>query len=260
MRRAPLAVVLLLLPGVLACFAGGYTDQPRLVAGIVVWALLGAAALLGAPPLPRSRPAWMALGGLAALAAWVALSITWAPVAEPAGKDAQRLLVYVGALAAGLALLRGPTARLTEPLLLVSITGATLYGLPDPLLPGVVSLDRVLSAGDRLAQPLTYWNATGAFAALGILLAAGLAGDPQRPPPLRAAAAAAAPPLGLALYLTFSRGALGALAAGLAVLLALSPERGRLRAAGLVAAAAAVPALATRALPAVATAGSGTGQ
>src|SRR4051794_11383271 len=148
MRRAPLAVVLLLVPGVLACFAGGYSDQPRLVAGIAVWALLGAAVLLGAPPLPRSRPAWLALGGLARLgagvrrgapprprsgrgwrarggragrAAGVALSTPGARVAEPAGKDAQRLLVYVGALAAGLALLRGPAARLTEPLLLLSI-------------------------------------------------------------------------------------------------------------------------------------------
>ena len=66
--------------------------------------------------------------------------------------------------------------------------------------------------------------------------------------------------LGLALYLTFSRGGLGAAAAGLAVLIALAPTRAQARAALLVAVAAAVPALATLALPAVAQEKSGSGQ
>ena len=173
---------------------------------------------------------------------------TWAPLGEPAGEDVQRLLLYLASLASAIAILRdAAAARLAEPLLLAGIAGATAYGLSERLLPGVVHLARVLSAGDRLAQPLTYWNGTGAFAALGLLLAAGLAGDPARPRALRAAAAATAPVLGLALYLTFSRGALGALAAGVAVLLILAPAR--LRAAGIVVVAAAVPAVATVALP-----------
>src|SRR5919199_1250484 len=66
---------------------------------------------------------------------------------------------------------------------------------------------------------------------------------------------ATAPVLGLVLYLTFSRGALGALGAGLGVLLALAPTRAQLRAALVVVAAAALPALATLGLPAVARAG-----
>jgi hypothetical protein len=86
---------------------------------------------------------------------------------------------------------------------------------------------------------------------MGLVLAAGLLADDTRSPRLRAAAAAAAPPLGLALYATFSRGALGAGAAGLAVLVALAPQRRSAWAALLVAAAAALPALATVALPAV---------
>ena len=129
-------------------------------------------------------------------------------------------------------LLRPREAALaTEPLLLAGVVGATLYGLSERLLPSVVSLERVVSAGERLAYPLTYWNGTGAFAALGLVLAAGLAGDPGRPRALRAAAAASGPVLGLAVYLTFSRGALGALAAGLGLLVALAPSAAQLRAA-----------------------------
>ena len=73
-----------------------------------------------------------------------------------------------------------------EPLLLARRSPARpRYGLSERLLPGVVHLARVLSAGDRLAQPLTYWNGTGAFAALGLVLAAGLAGDPDAARALR---------------------------------------------------------------------------
>ena len=66
--------------------------------------------------------------------------------------------------------------------------------------------------------------------------------------------------LGLCCYLTFSRGALGATAAGLAVLVALAPTRERLRAAVIVAVAAALPAAATVALPAVKAPGGSAGQ
>jgi hypothetical protein len=258
-RATLLAVPLCLGPGAVALFSGGYDDAARLGAGIAAWLLLAAAAILLPRPLPRSRPAVLALAALAGLAGWTALSLAWAPLGEPAGEDVQRLLLYVAALAAALPVFRdAAAARIAEPLLLAGIALACLYGLTERLLPGVVDLAQVLSAGDRLAQPLTYWNGTGAFAALGLILASALAGDPARPPSLRAAAAATAPVLGLALYLTFSRGALGAAAAGLAVLLALAP--GRVRAVGVVVVAAAVPALATLALPAVATEPSGSGQ
>ena len=54
------------------------------------------------------------------------------------------------------------------------------YGLAERVLPGVVDLDDVRAAFGRLAQPLTYWNAIGALAALGLILVARLAGDGSR--------------------------------------------------------------------------------
>ena len=261
MRAKVLAVPLLLGPGILALFSGGYSDTARAAAGVAAWLLLAATAIALPRPLPRDKPAIAALAALAALTAWTAASLPWAPLGEPAGEDVQRLLLYVAALAAAIRILRERgAARLAEPLLLAGITGAVLYGLSERLVPGLVDLTDVLSAGDRLAQPLTYWNGTGAFAALGLILAAAIAGAPDRPAGTRALAAAAAPALGLALYLTFSRGGLGAAAAGLAVLLALAPTRAHVRAALLVAGAAAIPAVATLALPAVAQEKSAGGQ
>jgi hypothetical protein len=225
-----IALPLLLGPGLLACFSGGYFDSPRLWAAIAAWALFAVAAVALPRPLPASGPGRLALGGLAALTVWTGVSLAWAPDAGAAADDLQRLLLYLPYLAAGVVVLRGST----EPLLLLAITAACGYGLSDRFLPGVVDLAPVVSAGDRLAYPLTYWNASGAFAALGLILAAALAGEPGRPPALRAAAAAAGPPLALTLLLTFSRGALGALAAGLLLLLALAPARARLAAAAIV--------------------------
>ena len=260
-RSAVLAVPLLLGPGILALFSGGYGDTARTAAGAAAYVLLAVTAVAVPHPLPRSRLAIVALATLAGLTAWTALSLRWAPLGEPAGQDAQRLALYTAVLATSLALLRDPAAAaLAEPLLLAGIAGACAYGLSERLLPTLINLQDVLSAGDRLAQPLTYWNGTGAFAALGLLLAAGLAGDGARPRALRAAAVATAPVTGLTLYLTFSRGALGAAAAGFAVLVAVAPSLRQLRAAALIVVAAAIPPVATLALPAVTHAESGAGQ
>ena len=71
----------------------------------------------------------------------------------------------------------------------------------------------------------------GELAAIGVVLAARLAGDTRRRWALRAAALAACAPLGLGLYLAFSRGALFACAAGLITLVVALPERPQVRAA-----------------------------
>jgi hypothetical protein len=249
---------LLLLPAVLAFSRGGYFDAARLRAGIAACLLAALGALTGR--LPAGRAGRVALAGMAGLTAWTALSLAWAPLRGPALDDLERLVLYLAALFAAATLL---DRRRPEPWLLAGIVAAAAYGLSERLLPGVVSLADSAAAGDRLAQPLTYWNAQGALSALGLVLAAGLlAGAPASDRRiLPAAAAASAPVLGLDLYLTLSRGALGALAVGLLVLIALRPARETLRAAALVTVAAAIPAAAAElALRDVLHAGSGEGQ
>ena len=67
----------------------------------------------------------------------------------------------------------------------------------------------------------------GCLGAIGLVLCARIAADARRPPALRAAAALCGPTLGLGVYLSFSRGALFALGAGLALLVVLAPDRPR---------------------------------
>lgn len=227
-------------PAVLAFFSGGYFDEPRLVAAIAACALLAATALLAPAVVPRRTPGRLALGGLAALTLLVGLSITWAPLASAAQADLQRLLLYLAAFAAGAALLRGPGGlRLVEPAVFAGAFAVIAVALAGRLLPGLVEQEQSVSALGRLEQPLTYWNATGMLAALGALLAVRLAADERRRPGLRLAAAATTPAFGLAVYLSFSRGALLALALGLVLLVGFSRERRQ----ALVAGAAILAAL-----------------
>jgi hypothetical protein len=264
MRRAALltaTAVLLLTPTVLAFFSGGYFDKPRLIATVVIWLVVLAAAGLAPRPLPTSAPGRLALAGLALLTAWTGASIAWAPLSDPATDSFVRLLLYVGAFVAASALLRDRLgARAVEPVL----AGGTLvvigYGLSGRLLPGIVDLSESHKAFGRLEQPITYWNAEGALAAIGLVLVARLAGARDRPRPVRAAAAAAAVPLGLGVYISYSRGAIAAALVGLVVLLAVAPTWSQLRAAGLALAGSAVAAACAAALPGVASASGSLGQ
>lgn len=233
------------VPIVLAFFTGGYFATPRGWAGLVLWALVVVALIATRHPLPRSRGALLAIAGLAGLAAWTLASLAWAPVAGGAYAAAQIAFVYVGALAAGALLLREPRGfDALEPLAAAGALIVIGYGLSERLLPGLLQFSRSASAQGRLEQPLTYWNAMGALAAIGLVLCARLVGDDSRSRVLRALAAAAAAPLGLGLYLSFSRGALFACFAGVIALIVLAPQRVQLRALAVVAGAAVLAAIA----------------
>src|SRR5687768_10441869 len=94
--RAAGAATLIGGPTALAFFSGGFFDRPRLVAGITAWALVLFAALFAPSPLPTAARGRIALGALAALTAWTALSLTWAGLGDRAQDDLQRLLLYLG--------------------------------------------------------------------------------------------------------------------------------------------------------------------
>ena len=229
--RAISVAVLLAGPTVLAFFSGGFFDEPRLVAGFTAWLLVAVAAITSEQPLPRSRAGRVALGAFALLTLWSGLSLLWAPLSAPATDDLQRNLLYLGALTAAAALLRGPAAaRATEPALAAGALVVVGYGLSGRLLPGLIELSAGVRAAGRLEQPLTYWNAMGALAAVGLVLCVRVAGDETRPAALRAAALAAAPALGAGTYLSFSRGALLAAGAGLLAMTLLARRRPQLRA------------------------------
>jgi hypothetical protein len=240
--------VLLAGPTVLAFFSGGYFDEPRAWAGLVAWILVAIAAFVARPVLPRNRDGRLAVAGLLALALWALASATWAPLAGAAYHQGQIVMLYAGGLIAAAALLQDDRGiRAVEPAVAGGILLIVGYGISERLLPGVLQFSHSISAQGRLEQPLTYWNAMGEVAAIGLVVCTRLAGDGGRPRLLRLLATAAAAPIGLGLYLSFSRGALFAAAAGLITLAVLAPWREQLRsgavavAAGVLAAAAAAP-------------------
>ena len=249
------AAALIAGPTALAFFSGGFFDRPRLIAGIGAWALAVVAALTSPAPLPRSAPARAALSGLALLAAWTALSYEWAPLGARAQDDVQRLLLYLGFFGASVALLRELVLRRAlEGAVALGTVVVTAYGLSGRLLPGLIDLDRSNAADGRLEQPLTYWNALGCLASIGLVLCVRIAADGRHGRALRAGAGFAAPVLGLGVYLSFSRGSLFALAAGLVLLVMLAPSaRSQLQSAAVLLGASAVACLVATRFPRVET-------
>jgi hypothetical protein len=252
LTRRVAGACLLAAPTVLAFFSGGYFPHPRLIAAIAIWLLVLALTVTGAAPGPAGTPGRIAAGGLVALTVWTGLSIVWAPVAGIAVQDLQRLLLYVGVLLLAVGTARDPRVqRAVEPALAAGAAIVIGYGVAGRLLPDAIHLDRSRSAGGRLEQPLTYWNAEGALAAIGLILCARLAGDRSRPRAVRLLAAAAAPLLAAGVYISYSRGAVVVAVLGLLVLAAAAPSRAQVRAAAVVLAAGVLVAVGAELLPGV---------
>jgi hypothetical protein len=249
--RTLMLLVLLAGPTVLAFFTGGYFAEAREWAGVLAWLLVAVSLVTrGSEPVASGRrrlsaPTLLVPAALAALAIWTALSTVWSPIAGDAWAAGQLAFLYLGVLLAARRLLATPAAlTLLEPALLAGVAIVIGYGLSERLLPGLLHFSASVSAQGRLEQPLTYWNAMGELAAIGLVLAARLAGDIRRPGWLRASAAALAAPVGMGLYISFSRGALFAGFAGFVTLIVAAPRRAQLWACGVAVAAAVLAAIA----------------
>jgi O-antigen ligase len=211
------------------------------------WTALGPAAVAAAALLVqddlRTTPAGAAFALLlASLVAWTAVSLLWTDSVPRTVAEVERDLVYVAVVGAVLVL---PKSRLSLTAGLAGVlAGVCCAGLATRLFPGRYGLD--VDTAYRLARPLGYWNAMGAVAAMGTILALGVAAD-ARLRTLRALVSAA--PLAFLPTLVFSasRGGAIALAAGIVVALALHPRRRRL---ALTVAAIGVPAAVAAALAA----------
>jgi hypothetical protein len=171
-------------------------------------------------------------GGLGAFASWVALSSLWTASTTSTMHEVQRNLAYLGVVAAGLVIARRSTAPALVGGVFSGIGLIALYSLGTRVLPDRLGAFDSTTYGYRLAAPITYWNALGIFAVLGILLGLGFALR-SRTLLARAGAGAALPLLTVTMYFTFSRGAWVALGIGLTTALAVDQRRLQLVAGGL---------------------------
>jgi hypothetical protein len=192
-------------------------------------------------PLTRLHSIEVALvGAIVALSGWTWLSIAWSSDQTQSVLEGERSLVLVAAVAAVLAV---AGRRSVQPLvggLRAAVSVISMYALVTRLFPERIGSYDPLAVY-RLSTPIGYWNGLGVLAAMGALLALGVAARADRTT-ARVGAAVSLLVLLPTLYFTFSRGAWIALAAGVVVLLVLDPRR--LQATIAILAYAPAPALA----------------
>jgi O-Antigen ligase len=216
-------------PTALAFFTGGYFAAARNWAGVATWVLAACALVLVPRALALDRSALIMLAGLGGLAGWSLLSAIWAPIAGNAWAAGEIVVLYAGALLTAAVIFRDREARrAAEPAFALGAAVVIGYGMSERLVPGLLHFAASVTAEGRLEQPLTYWNAMGELAAIGLLLCARLCGDATRPRAIRALAAAGSVLLGSGLYTTFSRGALFEYAIGMLVLIVFRRRREQL--------------------------------
>jgi O-antigen ligase len=216
----PVILPLALVGGV-ALDNGGFDATSWGWSTLLPLVIVGVALVVGRARAPNGL-ALAFLGLLGAFAAWTWLSVAWSNDVGASALDAERVLLYLSAVAAFLLLDRSQVTRFLFGLLAaVSLVGVWALSLRAFGGPGSYDVASVSAdATRRLAAPVGYSNALGLLAAIGIVLALGLAVRLRRP-------FAAAPVFVLAptLYFTYSRGAWLALAAGGIAALGLTVPR-----------------------------------
>jgi hypothetical protein len=215
-------VVTAAVVGLLGADQGGYFPGAWAVAtpilAVVVIAVLALARDLRIP-----RAGLVMAGGLAGLCAWTAASALWSHDTTATTQDARRVLLYVAGTAALVLLARRGRASAVALGVLAAVTAVDAFSLTSRFYPRQFGMFDITVSFGRLYQPIGYWNGLGSFSVIGILLALGFAARGRLA--VRMFAAAALVVLAPTLYLTFSRGALVALAAGLVVLVSLDRRR-----------------------------------
>lgn len=196
---------------------------------IIIWAAVIAGLVSRALPTGRVSRLSAAAGlCIAASAGLAAISIGWASDQGRAFDEAVRASFYVGLFV--LTVCTGTRRDRSEWLsgLTIGLCLVAIIALFSYLQPGVLDSghSEIPNAVGRLSYPIGYWNGAGALLAVtAVLLSYAGIGGPTRP--LRSAAVAMFPLAVLGVWLTSSRGAGIALAIGLCILIAASPDRPR---------------------------------
>lgn len=218
--QSPSMIALMLLPGALVVFmgfnAGGYFPAAPAVVSIVLAQILLMRIVRSRNPFEGLAPATLvAIGALGLYAALTLASALWSHSSGRALIELDRACLYL------LALILFGTVRASTWNLRWLIRGLAL-GASIVCLAGLIS--RVAPhvwhtapdvANERLSYPVTYWNALGLLAALGIVYALHLTCTLGERKWVRVLAAAVLPLLAATLFFTFSRGAMAAGAVGL---------------------------------------------
>jgi O-antigen ligase len=233
----------------LALAGGGFVLSQRHIAGLAVWLVLVVLLALGAAGRARlARPFYWATGLIAGLALFSAFSSLWSGSIELSVTEADRVLVYLAFFLAAFLIAQTDQRRqrFAEGIG-ISLIAIALVALSTRLLPHLVWFGPEVGGNARLGYPLGYWNANGFVFGVAAALSLWLSRRSLNVS-LRWLAVATLPAVLLAMYFTYSRGGLLALAVACGCLIALSHDRLWLLATLAIGAVGALPAvLATQA-------------
>jgi hypothetical protein len=221
---------LLVLPAGLIVYlsfnAGGFfVAAPAIAAVVIALVLLLRTTLARSPFAGIGRAA--ALGGLllALFATWTLASGFWSGAPARALLEFDRALLYlfVFLLFAALGRTHGHVSWLIRSVALGILVVCTI-ALITRVAPDVWPISADIHS-DRLAYPLTYWNALGLLGVFGAILCFHLSASASEPLVGRLVAAGAFPAMAATVLLTFSRGAIAVGAVALVVYVVLGRPR-----------------------------------
>jgi O-antigen ligase len=209
-------------------FAGGGLPPVQQMTTMEIILTLGCAvvvagAVILTPPGRRAYGLWP-VGLLLAFSALTALSVVWSVQPDASWQDAGRMLAFSAVFGAAVALVRAAPTR--WPAVLGGVTLAAVvvcgYALLTKVFPAGLDAHDIYA---RLQAPYGYWNAIGLTAAMGVIGCMWLGARRAGHALLSALAYPAMGLLLLTLMLAYSRGALIALAVGLALWFCIVPLR-----------------------------------
>ncbi|CAN5604321.1 hypothetical protein BH23PAT1_BH23PAT1_0600 [soil metagenome] len=209
---------------------GGYFPQHWFWGVSITLTLLGVSVLVPGYYSSLHRRQWILTGVLGSFVAIIALSILWSVAPELSQREAFRTAMYAGVFV----LLLPAAVRwgwlIVDTTIFAALMPPALYGLLQKIYPTLALYTGFdsLEADPRASSTLGYHPTFGMMCAMGTLLAISRVGS-LRPTlgyiPLRALYSATSVLFLAALYSSFSRGAMLALAGGIPVLLLLSKRR-----------------------------------
>jgi O-Antigen ligase len=225
-----------LLTAAAACFVtflakGGLNLESMTTTEIVLTLASGAAVAAAVVLTPAARSLLQGpkhgLWPVALLIAFTALSglsVVWSVQPDASWQDAGRMLAYSGVFGAAVALVRLTPERWPAILGGLALAAAIVcsYALATKVFPGRLAAANTYA---RLEEPYGYWNAIGLTAAMGIICCLWLGARRAGHALLSALAYPATGIMGVTLMLAYSRGALAALAVGVALWLCIVPLR-----------------------------------
>src|SRR3954453_9924537 len=193
--RDALHGIRLTLPGVVTAWlgfrAGGFfPGQVGLVATVLALLLVLRITVAQRPFEGWSPALALGSGALAGFGAWILLSAIWSDAPARALSEFDRALLYTLVLVlTGAAVARVGDLAMLLRITAVAFAAMAIAGLLTRLAPGTFPI----SAGflpERIAFPLTYWNAMGIACSLAIVLAVHLSASGSERRPVRVVAAA----------------------------------------------------------------------